>query len=120
VKRLERLEIERELARLGSGVGQHPRFWIGLTGSCRRQLRQLMAERAHAAAAAVAHATGVYFPNRVHAARIAIKKCRYAAEIAAETGIFVDGSLIRDLKKAQDVLGNLHDRQTLIDELSTF
>jgi CHAD domain len=61
--------------------------------------------------------TGVYFPNRSHAARIALKKLRYAAEIAVGTSMIADAELLRTLKKSQDVLGELHDRQALIDEL---
>src|SRR5262249_33546090 len=66
---------------------------------------------------AIVHATGVYFPNRTHRARIALKKLRYASEIADDTGVMKDGHLGRDLRKAQDVLGQVHDRETLIREL---
>jgi len=66
---------------------------------------------------AVVHATGVYFPNRAHEARIAIKKLRYSAEIATQIGYGVADSLIRDLKKTADVLGDQHDRQALVDQL---
>jgi CHAD domain-containing protein len=86
----------------------------------RQQLRHLVAERARAASDAVVHATGVYFPNRAHATRIAIKKFRYAVEIGAYTGIVAnDDALVRPLKKSQDLLGEMHARQTLIDELTT-
>ena len=57
------------------------------------------------------------FPNRVHGARIAIKKMRYAMEIAHEVGGGNRNAAIRELKKAQDLLGDLHDRQELIDNL---
>ena len=119
VKRLERLSVGEELARLSAGAAwQRRRFWAAMTAAWRHQLRQLVAERAQAAGAAVVHATGVYFPNRSHAARIAIKKFRYAVEISAHTGLLADQPLLRTLKKAQDLLGELHDRQMLIDELS--
>lgn len=119
VKRLERLSVGEELARLSAAAAwQRRRFWVAMTGAWREQLRLLVAARAQAAGAAVVHATGVYFPNRSHAARIAIKKFRYAVEIGAHTGLLADQPLLRALKKAQDLLGELHDRQTLIDELS--
>jgi CHAD domain-containing protein len=118
VKRFERLAIEPELARIAAGdVSHRARLWVALTGSWRSQLRRLLADRAHAASDAIAHATGVYFPNRTHQARIAIKKFRYAAEIAAGAGVMAEESLIRDLKKSQDLLGDVHDRQMLIDQL---
>lgn len=116
VKRFERLHVEGELDRL-SGSGPRARFWPARSSAWRSQLRHLVAERAHGARDAISHATGVYFPNRAHQARIAIKKFRYAAEICQQTGLIADEPLMRDLKKAQDVLGLLHDRQALIDGL---
>ena len=119
VKRVEQLGVGEELACLSTGAAwQRRRFFVAMTGAWRHQLRQLIAERALAAAAALVHATGVYFPNRSHAARIAIKKFRYAVEIGAQTGLLADQPLLRTLKKAQQLLGELHDRQTLIDELT--
>ena len=85
--------------------------------SWRHDLRYTLRERAGAAREAIDHATGVYFPNRAHAVRIALKKLRYAMEIAHETGFGDRSGAVRELKKAQDVLGDLHDRQELIDNL---
>jgi CHAD domain-containing protein len=119
VKRFERLDIGEELGRLSTGSAwRRSRFWIARTGAWRQQLRHLVSERAHAVNEAVVHATGVYFPNRAHAVRIAIKKFRYAIEISAYTGLLSGEELIRTLKKSQDVLGEIHDRQTLVDELT--
>jgi len=116
VKRFERLGVRRELERLAHGTNwRRSSIWAALIGDWRAQLRRLVGERASAASDAVVHATGVYFPNRVHAARIDIKKFRYAAEIAVETAILADATLLRTLKKSQDLLGDLHDRQELID-----
>ena len=118
LKRFERLSVETELARLAGGAPWRSRLWVARAGAWRNELRRLLADRAIGTHHAVMHATGVYFPNRVHHARIAIKKFRYAAEIAAHTGYLIDGPLIRDLKKSADTLGDLHDRQTLIDDLT--
>jgi CHAD domain-containing protein len=84
----------------------------------RPQLRSMLAARARVVEDAVRHATGVYFPNRVHSARIAIKKLRYAVEIAEATASGRLTETIRDLKKAQEILGHLHDRESLVDRLS--
>ena len=73
--------------------------------------------RAAGARNAIVHATGVYFPKRAHKARIAIKKFRYASEIAASTAVWNAREIIRELKKAQDLLGRIHDRQQLLDGL---
>ena len=119
VKRFERLGLAEELERLsGRAAWRRSRFWIARGSAWRPQLRQLITERAHAASDAIVHATGVYFPNRAHAARIAIKKLRYAVEIAGHAGLLADAQLVRPLKKSQDLLGEMHDRQTLIDELT--
>jgi CHAD domain-containing protein len=59
----------------------------------------------------------VYFPNRAHRARIAIKQLRYAAEIAQGTGFSEMHRAIGGLKKGQETLGHLHDRQVLADTL---
>ena len=83
-----------------------------------RDLRYTVRERARAATEAIDYATGVYFPDRAHAARIAIKKLRYAMEIAHETGAGDRNGAIRELKKAQDLLGDLHDREELLNNLA--
>jgi len=117
VKRFERLGVDREFARLCRGPWRATSAWTARSGAWREPLRRRIEERSRAAADAVTHATGVYFPNRAHAARIALKKLRYAAEIAVDTAMVGDPELLRTLKKNQDVLGDLHDRQALIDEL---
>jgi len=89
-------------------------------GSGRRwqqQLQSSLRDRAQRATDAINHATGVYFPHRAHSARIAIKKLRYVLEIAEATRTHRATGAIPTLKKAQDILGELHDRQELIDEL---
>ena len=120
VKRLERLEA----VRLIETLDDHPVSMAGALSwglraghTWKRDLRYTLRERAAATAAAIEHATGVYFPHRVHGARIAIKTMRYALEIAHATGSADRSAAIRELKKAQDVLGDLHDRQELVDNL---
>ena len=102
IKRMEQLGVAEELARLSKVAARQSRgFLVAMTGAWRLHLRRRLAERAQEAGAALVHATGVYFPNRSHAARIAIKKFRYAAEISAHAGLLVDEPLLRTLKKAE-------------------
>lgn len=121
IKRLERLEAVRLIEMLDE---HHVRVmgvlaWGSQGGRAwRRDLRYTLRERARAANEAIDHATGVYFPARAHEARIAIKKLRYAMEIAHEMGAGDRSAAIRELKKTQDILGELHDRQELIDNLN--
>ena len=85
----------------------------------RDHLRQQLVERATTAAERIAHATGVYFPNRAHHARIAVKKLRYAAEISQATGASNLKGAIKSLRKGQEVLGEIHDRASLSDTLNS-
>jgi CHAD domain len=62
----------------------------------------------------------VYFPNRAHRARIGVKQLRYAAEIGQATGVSDLRRAIKSLRKGQEILGDLHDRQSLSDTLSTY
>src|SRR6476620_39539 len=56
----------------------------------RERLRSRLADRRRRVLDALRHATSVYFPNRLHGARVAIKKLRYSAEVAHETGPIAD------------------------------
>jgi CHAD domain-containing protein len=119
IKKFERLDVESLLRTIAGGTARPARPWTRMAGGWRQLLRRTLAERARSAAQAIDHATGLYFPARLHQARIAIKKLRYALEIAQATGIgprSVEASLTQ-LKKSQDALGDLHDRQAFIDEL---
>jgi CHAD domain-containing protein len=119
IKGFERLEVPIVLRNVGEGRTQAHRPWVRVGVGWQDQLRRSVKQRAQATCDSVHHTTGVYFPNRLHTTRIAVKKCRYAVEIAGETGVGpgVD-DMLRFLKNTQDVLGDLHDRQILIDELS--
>lgn len=74
-------------------------------------------ERASISADAVRHATGIYLPNRAHVARVAIKKLRYAVEVAEETGVWRPRRMVKDLGRIQSTLGAMHDAQVLTDAL---
>ncbi len=65
---------------------------------------------------AIATAGAVYLPERLHVVRIASKKLRYALELASD----ISGATAPELaalKRAQDILGRMHDRQVLIDRI---
>lgn len=116
VKTLERLDVRSLVHAISRDHPDNRRMRL-MSAGWREPLRGQLLERSRAATEAIDHATGVYFPNRVHRARIAIKRLRYAAEISAGTGSRLDGP-IRQFGKVQTILGNLHDRQTLADSLS--
>lgn len=114
IKEFERLEIDRLLDSVQHAATRALRH---TANGWDHRLRRAIVERAAGARQAIVHATGVYFPKRVHKARIAIKKFRYAAEIAAGAGLWNASEIIRELKKSQELLGRVHDRQELIDHL---
>lgn len=117
IKRLERLEAPRVAESLAYRRTPLSTALFAARGPWRRDLHTLIAARAHATAEAIERATGIYFPNRTHAVRIAIKRLRYAMEIANAIGQADLTGPIRELKKSQDILGDLHDREDLNDHL---
>jgi hypothetical protein len=83
-------------------------------------LRQRMHEQSAKLAEAVDHASGVYFPNRAHDVRIHTKRLRYLAELAAEGSRSHDDRELIVLKRVQSVLGNLHDRELIMERLERY
>ena len=71
------------------------------------------------ATAAMREAGAVYLPERLHAVRIALKKLRYAVELAAEIAGAARNAPApaAALKRAQELLGRMHDLQVLIDRV---
>jgi CHAD domain-containing protein len=116
VKELEPLEldrIERQLLhrskwpRLSNALPFRPR-WRG-------RLRARVGRRAAALADALQRISGVYMPNRSHAARVAVKKLRYGVKIAGETAVWQVPEVEKALRRAQATLGDIHDLQVLVD-----
>jgi CHAD domain-containing protein len=104
------------LRRLGRRIASAPAGWAAVSAmwhDWRDHLRDELSTRASTLKAAIDRASGVYMPNRVHDVRIAIKKLRYALELANATGASDDVQLVTELKGAQEVLGRLHDWQVL-------
>ena len=67
---------------------------------------------------AARRAPGIYLPNRAHRTRIAVKKLRYAVEVAVDTHLWQPaGALLKDLQRIQSALGATHDAQVLLDQL---
>jgi CHAD domain-containing protein len=75
---------------------------------------QRAARRAATLRGAMENAAGIYLPDRLHDVRIAIKKLRYAMEIARELSRSRATARILTLKRAQDLLGRMHDLEILI------
>jgi CHAD domain-containing protein len=76
--------------------------------------RQRAARRAERLRGAIENAAGIYLPDRLHNVRIAVKKLRYAMEIDRELSGSRATTRLMTLKRAQDLLGRMHDLEVLI------
>jgi CHAD domain-containing protein len=122
VKKLEQLDITNMLSQLVAHKPSMVEFGARLArrNHWRSDLRGLVLDRARSAREAINHATGVYMPNRLHAARIAVKRLRYAMEASQATDSGDGTRDLRQLRKAQEILGELHDRERLIDAIEAW
>jgi len=64
--------------------------------------------------AAIENAGSIYLPDRLHEVRIAVKKLRYALELARDVKGGRVTARLRMLKGAQELLGRMHDLDVLI------
>lgn len=76
--------------------------------------QQRAARRAVRLRSAIENAGSIYLPDRLHKVRIAVKKLRYAMELARQVSRSRAVARIRKLKEAQDLLGRMHDLEVLI------
>jgi len=72
-----------------------------------------VSRRAGALRRALAESGTLYSPERLHAVRIAVKRLRYALEVAGEARLGATAAARRQLKAAQDLLGEAHDLHVL-------
>jgi CHAD domain-containing protein len=80
---------------------------------CRMMLARRLTGRTSLLASAIEAAGLLYAADRIHAVRIAVKKLRYAVEIAQELRGASVVTVLGRLKTAQELLGSLHDFQVL-------
>jgi CHAD domain-containing protein len=76
-----------------------------------------VASRASRVSSAMADAGALYLPERLHAVRIAVKKLRYAVELSMEAAGERSSADLRVLKRTQELLGRMHDQQTLMEQV---
>jgi CHAD domain-containing protein len=80
-----------------------------------RVLEKHLAERATDLREAIDRASGVYFPNRAHQVRVNVKKLRYLLELLPKRAR--PAGALKSLRRAQESLGEVHDQQSLIDQI---
>lgn len=105
--KLERVShaLETDGARVGRPGSRRAWLWA---------LEARVARRATTVWTAIEAAGAVYAPGHLHGVRVALKKLRYAAEIAAEARGKQTTPDIVALKAAQNLLGRLHDLEMLL------
>lgn len=118
-------KIKRMLGRLEAGVDRLSGEKTASSGDRRMHeteharrwaLDARVVHRASRAASAIEGAGMLYVPERLHDARIAVKRLRYAAELASDDSA-VTRRRLAALRAAQDVLGQLHDYEVLIERV---
>jgi CHAD domain-containing protein len=107
IKTLDEVEL-RPIACLGR---RHPLRSLKFWKDWHEALMADIAARTRTLRSAADAAPAVYMPNRLHRVRIALKKLRYTLEVAEAAGASIDRHLMRDARKAQDLLGRIHDLQ---------
>jgi CHAD domain-containing protein len=85
----------------------------GKTG-WRAELAGRLERRANRLQAAIDEAGLLFVSDRLHEVRIALKRLRYAMELAGELRVASTAAAVRELKDVQDVLGALHDHDVLM------
>jgi CHAD domain-containing protein len=85
------------------------RLAVAGNGAWRGELARRIIDRAEALRRALEEAGVLYSAPRLHAVRIAVKKLRYALELAGEVRLAPVRLAVGRLKQAQDLLGRLHD-----------
>jgi len=118
--RLPAAELQRLAAKLGKvakGLETDDRGGAATRG-WQWAIDARVRHRAEALKGAVDAAGNIYLAGRVHGVRIALKKFRYAVEVKGD--VSPDKAWTHELarlKRAQGLLGRLHDRQVLIDRV---
>jgi CHAD domain-containing protein len=100
-------KLDRRLTSVGAALNE------SASEPWRKALSERLLRRARRLTIAMNEAGQMYAPERLHAVRIAAKKLRYGLEVAADSGLKQAAPHVRTIKRAQDMLGKLHDLQVL-------
>jgi CHAD domain-containing protein len=130
LKKLDRLDLEKLQKRAIVAARKYAERAGSLRHGSAEQVapaRRRAARRAERLRSAMDNAATIYLPDRLHDVRIAVKKLRYSLELLREVGgsrgnrpptasqSSVRGmARLRTLKRAQDLLGRMHDLEILI------
>ena len=107
-------KLIRKLERIGKVDAHKGKKGRKQEAQWRGVLAARLLRRAKTLRAALDDAGSLYAPERIHNVRIAVKKLRYALEIAHDAGLARAGIHVRMLKRQQERLGRLHDLESLL------
>jgi CHAD domain-containing protein len=110
LERLDRINADKLGRRLGSVTAA---LELATDEPWRKALAARLVTRSRRLIAAMDEAGQMYSPEKLHQVRIASKKLRYGLELAADSGVKAAAPCVRTMKRAQDMLGKLHDLQVL-------
>lgn len=105
--------LDRIVKRLDKTVRDVERTGPGVRRGLKLDLEARVARRARRVRETVESAGTVYFPERLHDVRVAIKKLRYALELLSEATGSVGAADLARLRTGQRLLGGLLDRHLL-------
>jgi CHAD domain-containing protein len=100
-------KLERRLASVSNALNE------ATSEPWRKALTARLLRRSRRLTLAMNEAGQMYAPERLHAVRIAAKKLRYGLELAFGSGLKQAAPYVRTIKRAQELLGKLHDLQVL-------
>jgi len=103
-REVARVDLEKLRRRAIAGARKSPSVDVSARAARR-------AVRLHAA---IESAGSIYLPDRLHEVRIAVKKLRYALELARDVKARRGSGQLRTLKDVQTLLGRMHDLEVLI------
>jgi CHAD domain-containing protein len=117
IRSIDRFRLDKLTTRLLAHAQKHDRLGPRPRAADPKQLaaaRERASRRAERLRASIENAAAIYLPDRLHEVRIAVKKLRYALEIVRELSGSRAMARIATLKRAQDLLGRIHDLEVLI------
>jgi CHAD domain-containing protein len=106
LRRAEVADLLGAVAWMRAAAAAHDGGWRVILSARIRRRGEELRDRVEAAGV-------MYNGDALHAARIAAKKLRYALEMAGQLGVPGTSTPVRYLKRVQDRLGALHDREVL-------
>jgi CHAD domain-containing protein len=112
---LEGLDLDRHVEKVERAL--RPRTDRREGHAAATALAARLARRGRSLRDAVDAAGAMYAAHAVHGVRIAVKKLRYALELAIDLKLLSTRRPLAQLKSVQETLGQLHDREVLLDRL---